>query len=199
MDVSGLILAGGRASRMGGEDKGLVPVAGAPMIAHVLERLRPQVGALAINANRHHSAYESFGHPVLADEIADYAGPLAGMLAGLVWAPSEYMQVVPCDGPLIAEDLVSRLRAGIGSADVAVVHDGVRLQPTHLLIATHCVAHLRAFLADGGRKIDQWLAQLDCQQVDFSDRAAMFRNVNTPEERDAMTVTLLKSDCGDSV
>lgn len=190
MDVSGLVLAGGRASRMGGADKGLVPLAGTAMIAHVLARLTPQVDQVAINANRHTSDYQALGYPVVADDSPDFAGPLAGMLAGLAWCSSAYLQIVPCDGPLLENDLVTRLRTAIADADVAVAHDGERLQPAHLLIAAHRAEHLRAYLASGGRKIDHWLAQLHCQTVDFSDRQAMFINVNTPSERDAMAVMI---------
>lgn len=190
MDVSGLILAGGRATRMGGEDKGLVPLAGATMITHVLARLSPQVDQVAINANRNTIDYQALGYPVVADESPDFAGPLAGMLAGLTWCSSAYLQIVPCDGPLLASDLVARLRAAITDADVAVAHDGERLQPAHLLIAAHRGEHLRAYLANGGRKIDHWLAQLRYQTVDFSDRQAMFINVNTPSQRDAMAAMI---------
>ena len=190
MDVSGLILAGGRATRMGGEDKGLVPLDGTAMITHVIARLAPQVDQVAINANRHTTEYQALGYSVVADESPDFAGPLAGMLAGLAWCSSAYLQIVPCDGPLLASDLVMRLRTAIADADVAVAHDGERLQPAHLLIAAHRYAHLRAYIADGGRKIDHWLAQLRYQTVDFSDRRAMFINVNTLSERDAMAAMI---------
>ncbi len=180
--ISAVILAGGRATRMGGRDKGLVPLAGRPMIAHVLEAIRPQVGHIAINANRSHDAYAAWGYPVLPDQLADYPGPLAGMAAGLAWCPDDCLLTLPCDGPYVPADLASRLAAGMGDADVAVAHDGDRLQPVHALLRRDTLARLNAFLHGGGRKIDRWYATLAMRTVDLSDCQSLFSNVNTPEQ-----------------
>ncbi len=185
--VSAVILAGGQARRMGGQDKGLITIADEPMIAHVLRAIQSQVSAIAINANRHAEAYASFGHPVIADQLADFQGPLAGMAAGLEWCPSDYLLTLPCDGPLLPDDLVMRLQGALSDADVAVAHDGTRLQPVYALIHKRCLPSLQAFLAEGGRKIDRWYACLDQRSADLSDQQTLFVNVNTPEDQAAMT------------
>lgn len=189
--ISAVILAGGRATRMGGQDKGLVPLAGRPMIAHVRAAIRPQVRQIAINANRSRDAYAALGHPVLPDRLADYPGPLAGMAAGLAWCPDSHLLTLPCDGPLVPPDLAARLAAAIGPADVAVAHDGERLQPVHALLRRDTLAGLEAFLEAGGRKIDRWYATLSMRPVDLSDCRSLFSNVNTPEQRAAMEASLL--------
>ncbi len=185
--ISAVILAGGRARRMGGMDKGLVEVAGEPMIRHVLRAITPQVDAIAINANRSLTEYEALGYPVISDELADFQGPLAGMAAALAWCPSDRLLTLPCDGPLVPEDLADRLQSVLADGDVAVAHDGERLQPVHALLAKHCLPSLQDFLSSGERKIDRWYAQLDCRIADLSNRADLFINVNTPEEQAAMT------------
>lgn len=190
--ISAVILAGGRARRMGGMDKGLVEIAGEPMIQHVLRAISSQVGAIAINANRSIDQYQALGHPVISDDLIDFQGPLAGMAAGLEWCPSERLLTLPCDGPLVPNDLAKRLAAVMADGDVAVAHDGERLQPVHALLGKHCLPSLRDFLASGERKIDRWYAELDCRVADLSDCAELFVNVNTPEEQAAMTQRLNK-------
>ena len=196
--VSAMILAGGRATRMGGHDKGLIPLAGQPMIQHVIDAIAPQVAHLAINANRNHTDYAALGYPIISDEIIDYQGPLAGMAAGLAWSPSELLLMLPCDGPLVPDDLVARLLATLGDGDVAVAHDGERLQPVHVLLHRRCLPGLQRFIAEGGRKIDRWYAKIDQRTADLSDRQTLFINVNTPTERDAMEQKLnpTANDCG---
>ena len=194
--LAAIILAGGRATRMDGRDKGLIPLAGRPMIAHVIDAVRPQVDALAINANRSLDAYAALGLPVLQDQLADYPGPLAGMAAGLAWCPAECLLTLPCDGPRVPADLAERLQAALGDGDVAVAHDGERLQPVHALLRRRCLPSLEAFLADGGRKIDQWYATLDTRTADLSDRQDLFVNVNTPEQLAAMTDAVTPPECG---
>jgi len=189
--LAAIILAGGRATRMDGQDKGLIPLAGRPMIAHVIDAIRPQVNALAVNANRSLDAYAALGLPVLNDDMADYPGPLAGMAAGLAWCPAEGLLTLPCDGPQVPPDLAERLQAALGDGEVAVAHDGKRLQPVHALLRRRCLPSLQAFLADGGRKIDRWYATLDTRIADLSDRQDLFVNVNTPEQRAAMEAHLL--------
>ncbi len=182
---TGLILAGGRARRMGGEDKGLLKLAGRPMVAHVIERLRPQVDALLINANRNLEAYEALGAPVVPDRLPDFGGPLAGMDAGLAAARTGYLVVVPCDSPYLPADLVARLREALESAgaELAVAHDGERAHPVFCLLRTMLGASLERALAEGERKIDRWYARHRVVEADFSDQPQAFANVNTPEDR----------------
>jgi molybdopterin-guanine dinucleotide biosynthesis protein A len=193
--VTGLVLAGGQARRMGGSDKGLVPLAGRPMVEHVIQALRPQVGSILLSANRNRERYASYGHPVIADDLGDYPGPLAGVAAALRHCTSEFLVTVPCDAPLLPPDLVVRLLAAreAGDADAAVVHDGRRLQPVFLLLHSRVAPSLEAYLADGGRRVDAWLGQLRAVVADFSDRTGAFVNVNDPNERLAVEVQLLSS------
>jgi molybdopterin-guanine dinucleotide biosynthesis protein A len=185
--ITGLILAGGRGSRMGGVDKGLQNHRGMPLALHALMRLAPQVGAVMINANRNLGAYESFGVPVWPDALPDFAGPLAGFLAGLEHAETPYLVTVPCDTPGFPSDLVERLAAGLeaGNADIAMVatlEDGrLRTQPVFCLLKTALLEGLVAFTAAGQRKIDAWTAQHRCVEVPFDDAGAFF-NANTLAE-----------------
>lgn len=180
---------------MGGSDKGLVPLAGRPMVEHVIEALRPQVGSILLSANRNHERYARYGHPVIADDLGDYQGPLAGVAAALRLCTSEFLVTAPCDAPLLPPDLVVRLVAAREAcdADAAVAHDGRRLQPVFLLLHSRVAPSLEAYLADGGRRVDAWLSQLRTTVADFSDRAAAFVNVNEPDERQAVEAQLLSS------
>lgn len=183
--IGGLILAGGRGTRMGGRDKGLVVHDGKPLVAHAIERLRPQVSALAINANRETTAYAAFGYPVLRDAADDYPGPLAGLQAGLRHATTPLLAAVPCDAPLLPLDLVARLAAALGDAPAAhaVTADGP--QPTFLLCRRDHAAALDAYLASGRRSIRGWLETIGAVGVVFEDASA-FANINTPEELAAL-------------
>ena len=183
--VAGLILAGGRARRMGGEDKGLISLAGRPMVEHVLERIRPQVDEVLINANRNAEHYGRYGHRVIPDVIGDYSGPLAGMITAMMAVEQPWLAVVPCDSPLLPHDLVDRLYQSVlaESAEIAVAHDGQRLQPVIALLSCSLLPHLRGFVDQGGRKIDTWYAQHRMVATDLSDHPEAFVNVNTPEER----------------
>lgn len=191
-EITGLILAGGQARRMGGVDKGLVPVAGRPMIAHVLAALRPQVGTVLINANRHRAEYEAFGCPLVPDRHEGFLGPLAGLAAGLDAARSEYVVTVPCDSPLVGADLVARLARALleNRADIAFAHDGGRAHPVFALVRRRLRDDLESFLAEGGRKIDVWFARHRAVAADFSDCPDTFLNVNRPEERAALEARL---------
>jgi molybdenum cofactor guanylyltransferase len=182
--VTGVILAGGRGRRMGGTDKGLIELAGRPLVEHVLDRLRPQVGGILINANRHHARYARYGHPVIGDGMADYQGPLAGFAAAMANAPSAWVLTVPCDGPWLSFELLRRLAAALveQQAELAVAHDGVRLQPVYALLAVTLADSLAEFLAAGDRKIDLWYAKHRMAKADFSDVSQSFRNLNTPDE-----------------
>lgn len=192
-DVSALVLAGGLGRRMGGEDKGLVKLAGRPMIEFVLDALRPQVGRVLINANRNLERYCAYGHTVIADRHEGFLGPLAGVLSGLEESGSRYLLTAPCDAPLVAGDLASRLhRACVESgADLAVASDGERLQPVFMLLESRLRPGLEAFLAGGGRKIDAWFKDLSCAVVDLGDRPECFININDPQERERAEAMLL--------
>src|SRR5262245_47348515 len=180
--VSGIVLAGGRGSRMGGVDKGLQPLRGRPMVEWVLERLKPQVAEIIINANQNIPAYEKYGHRVAPDEIAGFAGPLAGLHAGLKLAAHPLVITAPCDSPFLPTDLVSRLRASLGDRDLAVAKTGEQPHPVFALMKRQVRESLEAFLATGGRKIDAWYAALKVVEVSFDDEADAFRNINTIEE-----------------
>jgi molybdopterin-guanine dinucleotide biosynthesis protein A len=186
-DIAGLVLAGGRGSRMGGVDKGLQPHRGIPLALHAVMRLGPQVGALMINANRNLGAYESFGVPVWPDVLPDYPGPLAGFLTGLERCETPYLVTVPCDTPNFPADLVQRLGDGLvhEEADIAMaatrVDDGVQVQPVFCLMKSSLMESLVRFTQSGQRKIDRWTAQHRCVEVLFDDAAAFF-NANTADE-----------------
>ena len=182
--ITGLLLAGGRARRMGGEDKGLLPLAGLPLAAWALKSLSVQVDHLLISANRNHQRYRELGAEVVSDTLGDFSGPLAGFAAGLGQIRTPWLVTVPCDSPLVVPDYVSRLWAAIepGGIDAVVAHDGNRLQPVFSLLRRGVLGDLEAFLDLGERKIDLWLERLSWRIVDFSDAPEMFLNVNTPED-----------------
>lgn len=190
--ITGLILAGGAARRMGGGDKGLTELAGKPLIEYALARLAPQVDALIINANRNVARYADYGHPVVTDQRQGFQGPLAGMASGLKAAETEFMVCAPCDSPLLPEDLVRRLFRQLREqdAELSVAHNGERLQPVFTLMRAALADSLLAFLDGGGRKIDQWFQRHQLAVADFSDQPAAFSNVNSPEELDAMAGSL---------
>jgi molybdopterin-guanine dinucleotide biosynthesis protein A len=182
--ITGLVLAGGMGRRMGGVDKGLVPLGGRPMVAHVLDRLAPQVGALVINANQNLDRYAAFGYPVVPDEVGGFAGPLAGLHAGMTRATTAYIATAPCDSPFLPADLVARLAAAITreTAQLAVVHTFAQAHPVFALVERSVLPHLASFLHDGGRKIDAWYATLRVVAVPFDDEEVAFRNINTADE-----------------
>ena len=183
-EVTGIVLAGGQGSRMGGVDKGLQPFRGKPMVAHVLERLAPQVDAILVNANRNVEAYAAFGHRVVADEIEGFAGPLAGFERGLAHAGTPLVVTAPCDSPFLPLDLVTRLREALeaNDAQLAVAKTGDQSHPVFSLMRRDVHESLRQFLASGQRKIDKWYGGLAVVEVPFDDEADAFRNINTREE-----------------
>jgi molybdopterin molybdotransferase len=182
--ITGLILAGGQGRRMGGVDKGLQIFRGKRLIDHVYERLAPQVGGIIVNANQNHDAYKTFGVRVVSDAIGNFAGPLAGLHAGLSVSRRPYLASVPCDSPFLPEDLVERLMARLNEsgADLAVAKTGIQPHPVFCLVRRNVLEHLTNFLKGGGRKIDAWYASLDVVEVNFDDRAEAFSNINTREE-----------------
>jgi len=187
-EVTGIVLAGGLGRRMSadgqGVDKGLQPFRGRPMAQHAIERLAPQVATLIINANRNLDRYREFGWPVVSDAVEGFAGPLAGLHAGMRHARTRYVVTVPCDSPFLPLDLVARLGAALAStpgARLAVARTGDQAHPVFALVERALLADLEAFLASGRRKIDAWYAPLDVVEVGFDDEAA-FRNINTLQE-----------------
>jgi molybdopterin-guanine dinucleotide biosynthesis protein A len=183
-DVTGIVLAGGQGRRMGGVDKGLVAFRGAPMVAAVIARLAPQVGEVVVNANQNAEAYAAFGHRVVPDAVGGFAGPLAGLHAGLAVATTRYAVTVPCDSPFLPHDLVARLGAALDANDarLAVARTFDQPHPVFALVRADVRANLEAYLASGGRKIDAWYAGLDVVEVAFDDEADAFRNINTRDE-----------------
>ena len=185
--ITGLILAGGRGSRMGGVDKGLQNHQGMALALYTLLRLGPQVGHVMINANRNLGAYESFGVPVWPDPIGDYAGPLAGFLAGLEHCETPLMLTVPCDTPNFPADLATRLAAALDAEDADLAYASTlevgreQRQPVFCLLKSELSESLVAFLHGGGHKIDAWFAQHRAVAVRFDDASAFF-NANTAAE-----------------
>ena len=167
---------------MGGVDKGLVLLRGKPMVAWVLERLAPQANEIIVNANQNLEAYGAFGHRVVPDAIGGFAGPLAGLHAGLSQARHPLAVTVPCDSPFLPLDLVARLGKALGANDLAVAKTGDQPHPVFSLVRRSVLEHLEAFLRNGGRKIDAWYSTLEVIEVSFDDEADAFRNINTREE-----------------
>ena len=182
-DVTGLVLAGGMGRRMDSRDKGLIAFRGKPMVAYVIERLAPQVGCLIINANRNRDEYGAFGYPVVSDEVSGYAGPLAGLHAGLRACTTSLIVTAPCDSPFLPTDLVARLHAALEEkiAELAVAKTGNQAHPVFTLCSTDLLPSLTAFLESGGRKIDAWYAAHRVVEVQFEDDTA-FANINTIDE-----------------
>jgi molybdenum cofactor guanylyltransferase/molybdopterin-guanine dinucleotide biosynthesis protein MobB len=182
--ITGVILAGGQARRMGGEDKGLILFNHKPLIAHVIASLKPQVDKLIINANRNIEQYAAYKFPVINDSLDDFCGPLAGMLSAMQAIDTDYILTAPCDSPHISAQLRQRMMETLlmQQADIAVAHDGNRLQPVFCLIPCRLKTDLQNYLQQGGRKIDAWLSSHTMAVVDFSDQADTFLNVNHPED-----------------
>lgn len=185
--VTGLVLAGGQGRRMGGADKGLKTFQGKPLVQHVIERLRPQVATLIVNANLNLEIYARFGYPVVSDDIGGYAGPLAGLQAGLARSQTPLLATAPCDSPYLPADLVDRLDAALVSkaAQLSVARTGDQPHPVFMLCRREVLPSLERYLAGGGRKIDAWYASLTVAEVPFDDEAEAFANINTLEELDA--------------
>ena len=182
--ILGLVLAGGLGRRMGSVDKGLVQLHGRPLVAHVVDRLRPQVSDVLINANRHSDEYAATGCRVLPDRVAGYAGPLAGLDAGLHASDAPLVVTVPCDAPFLPLDLVARLGAAreAADADVAVASTGDQAHPVFALVHVRVRGHLAQFLARGERTFHLWYRTLRAVEVTFDDQPQAFININTREE-----------------
>ncbi len=192
-DITAVVLAGGKGSRMGGRDKGLVPLANRPMIAHVLDALKPQVGNIVISANRNLPLYRRFGFPVISDEQDGYQGPLAGLLNAMRHISTSWMLCVPCDAPLLPGNLATRLVQALEDkpGKLAVVHDGDKLQPAFALLSRHLEPDLEAYLNSGQRRLRQWCMNHGPALADFSDMPERFANINDPRELQKILDALL--------
>ncbi|MGA8006065.1 MAG: molybdenum cofactor guanylyltransferase MobA [Burkholderiales bacterium] len=184
-NVSGIVLAGGQGRRMGGVDKGLQLLRGRPMVAWAIERLAPQVDEILLNANQNAEAYARFGYRVVPDSVGGFAGPLAGLHAGLQAASHPLAVTVPCDSPFLPLDLVARLKEKLSTREIAVAKTGDQPHPVFALVRRSVLPHLERFLAGGGRKIDAWYATLAVVEVSFDDQPEAFRNINTLDELSA--------------
>ena len=187
-NVTAVILAGGKGRRMDGKDKGLVELANRPLIEYVIDAIKPQVETIILNANRNQEQYSRYGYPVISDALVDYQGPLAGFICALKSSTTSHIVTLPCDGPFLPKDLVERLIIALNTntAEIAVAHDGDRMQPVYSLIPTALIRSLNAFLDTGERKIDLWYKQHQVALADFSDCPETFRNINTAEQRDQL-------------
>ena len=190
-NITAVILAGGKGRRLEGQDKGLVIYKNKPLIQHVIERIQPQVADIVINANRNQETYADYGYTIISDEMNDFQGPLAGFATAMKTVNTDYIVTLPCDGPSLPLDLVSRMIATLNTLNdtfndvsncIAVAHDGEWLQPVHALIPIALIDSLETFLAKGDRKIDLWYAQHELVKVDFSDQADAFFNINKKEQ-----------------
>lgn len=184
-DITAVILAGGRARRMDGEDKGLIELHGKPLVDYIIAALRPQAGHVIVNANRNLDRFREFGYPVVRDSMGDFFGPLAGMATGMQVAETPFILAVPCDSPFIPAQLCETLRQAMqkADADISVAHDGIRMQPVYALLRCELLPSLLSYLSAGGRKIDAWYAQHRLALADFSAFPDVFLNLNTPSDR----------------
>ena len=181
-EVTGVILAGGRATRMGGQDKGLISLKGKPLYEHIVKKLAPQVGNLAISANRNREQYQMLGYPVLSDTLSDYPGPLAGMLSVMQQLDAEWFLFCPCDTPNIPDDLAARLWEARGQFPAVWVNDGERDHPTLALVHRKLAPALENYLASGERRVMVFLREADGHPVIFSGQQQNFANINSPED-----------------
>ncbi|MEQ1883113.1 MAG: molybdenum cofactor guanylyltransferase MobA, partial [Burkholderiales bacterium] len=179
--VTAIILAGGAGRRMGGQDKGLQDFRGRPLVCTVLDRIRSQVTDVLIVANRNAERYASFGYSVIADQVGGFAGPLAGLHAGLKTTTSDLVASVPCDTPFLPLDLITRLALPLQDprCELSVARTGHQVHPVFCLARRKLLPHLEAFLGSGGRKFDTWYANLAVVEVAFDDQVDAFRNLNT--------------------
>ncbi|CAH6188919.1 Molybdenum cofactor guanylyltransferase, partial [Citrobacter koseri] len=180
--ITGVVLAGGKARRMGGADKGLLELDGKPLWKHVADTLASQLETVVINANRHQDIYQQSGLRVIPDSLADFPGPLAGMLSVLQQEKGDWFLFCPCDTPYIPRNLVARLKAQRNNAPVVWVHDGERDHPTIALVNRSVAPFLQEYLRSGERRVMVFMRQAGGHAVDFSDFKQAFVNVNTPEE-----------------
>lgn len=182
--VTGVVLAGGRARRMGECDKGLIKFQGRPMVSYAIHAMQPVVSELIINANRNLHEYQEFGLPVVSDQSGNFNGPLAGLLAAMTYAKTGILLVMPCDSPLIKPQHLKKLLMvkAQQKADITVSFDGQRCHPVFLALSVSLKSSLAAYLASGERKVENWLALHHMVKADFSAEPEVFTNINTLAE-----------------
>ena len=183
--VSGVVLAGGLARRMGRQDKGLIPFNDQPLVCYALAAMEPLVDELFISANRHQESYSKFGFRVIEDRNSDFDGPLAGILAAMQSASNPLLLISPCDSPLVKTAHLQRLLETLNNnteIDIAVAFDGERLHPVFAAIKTKLQADLQQYLESGERKLQKWFDRHSVIKVDYKDTPNIFTNINTPEE-----------------
>ncbi|MBD3671451.1 MAG: molybdenum cofactor guanylyltransferase [Gammaproteobacteria bacterium] len=187
-NITIVILAGGQARRMGGQDKGLIPYQGKPLIEHTLDQLPYEPERVLISANRNLEEYAAYGE-VIQDSLPNHAGPLAGILTAMQHSRSDYLLTLPCDSPRLPEDLVTRLRSGLESdeADIAVARCDDRNHYVIALLKTGLMADLQDYLAQGGRRVGEWQSRHKVVKVRFDDCREQFININTPQDLTAST------------
>ncbi|MDH5648691.1 MAG: molybdenum cofactor guanylyltransferase [Gammaproteobacteria bacterium] len=185
-DITGVILAGGKGSRFDGKDKGLIVIAGRPMVAHIIDQLAPQVGSIIINANRSLEQYSAYGFPVIADDTTDYRGPLAGVASAMKRAVTPYILTVPCDSPRLPKDLSVRFMNCMNTKnpDICVAHDGQRMQPVTALYRCTLLSDLTTAIDKGELGVQRWISSQNHATADFSDQISTFANINTRVEKE---------------
>lgn len=184
MTISAVILAGGKARRMQGRDKGLQLLHGKPLVQHVIEHLQPQISAIAINANRNQADYAQFGLPVFADELPDFQGPLSGMLTGLEQASTDFVLFTPCDSPFFPHNLLAKLKSAVENdrTFIAYACDTEREHPTFCLMSVSLKDKLRTYLASGERRLLQFMRENGGVSVTFEKNEGQFVNFNTLDD-----------------
>ncbi len=184
-NITGVILSGGRSSRMQGEDKGLILLNDKALISYVVDVVEAKVGRLLISVNRNIESYQQYGE-VIKDELADFQGPLSGISKALNETTNPYLLIVPCDSPFISEVLIDELIRSMyeNEVDICVADDGAFIHPTFALIKTTLKDNLLAFLDSGERKLGLWIEQNNFEKVDFSDQPKLFINLNNPQDFD---------------
>ena len=182
-EITAVILAGGQASRMDGEDKGLIVFRELPLIAHVVNITKPKVSQILISANRNLEEYANFGK-VISDDLEGYQGPLAGISKALKVCSTPYLLVFPCDSPLIDAALIDSLieKMEVTKADICVAHDGSIMHATFALMQTKLEKNLEEFLEEGGRKMALWYRQHNLERIDVSSHLEVLTNINRPED-----------------
>ncbi|MGI9321070.1 MAG: molybdenum cofactor guanylyltransferase MobA [Thiogranum sp.] len=192
--ITAVILAGGLARRMSGQDKGLIEINGRAMIEHIITALTPQVGGILINANRNLDHYRRYAYPVIEDLMGEFFGPLVGMASGMQASDTDYLLTVPCDSPFIPPVLAERLFRELEDkrADISVAHDSRRMQPVFALLRKELLPSLMTYLEDGGRKIDTWYAEHRLVTTDFSDWPDAFININTPDDKESVEQKMVR-------
>jgi len=182
-EITAVILAGGQASRMDGEDKGLIVFRELPLISHVINITKPKVSQILISANRNFEEYANFGK-VISDDLEGYQGPLAGISKALKVCSTPYLLVLPCDSPLIDSALIDSLieKMEISNVDICVAHDGLIMHATFALMQTKLEKSLEEFLGEGGRKMALWYRQQSLERIDVSSHLEVLTNINRPED-----------------